>query len=29
MSIMSQYMPLDSQNKENQPLRQHDSEAFM
>lgn len=28
MSIMSQYMPLDSQNNENQPLRQHDSEAF-
>lgn len=28
MSIMSQYMPLDSQNNENQPLRQHDSEAL-
>ena len=27
MAIMSQYMPLDSQNNENQPLRQHDSEA--
>jgi hypothetical protein len=27
MSIMSQYMPLDSQNNENQPLRQHESEA--
>ncbi|KAG2607788.1 hypothetical protein PVAP13_4NG273100 [Panicum virgatum] len=28
MSIMSQYMPLDNQNNENQPLRQHDSEAL-
>ncbi|KAF0904884.1 hypothetical protein E2562_038609 [Oryza meyeriana var. granulata] len=27
MAIMSQYMPLDSQHNENQPLRQHDSDA--
>uniref|UniRef100_A0A0E0LEE1 Uncharacterized protein n=1 Tax=Oryza punctata TaxID=4537 RepID=A0A0E0LEE1_ORYPU len=27
MAIMSQYMPLDSQNNEHQPLRQHDSDA--
>jgi hypothetical protein len=27
MAIMSQYMPLDSQNNEHQPLRQHASEA--
>ncbi|KAM0915178.1 hypothetical protein ACQ4PT_011069 [Festuca glaucescens] len=27
MAIMSQYMPLDSQNNEHQPLRQHASDA--
>ncbi|KAL5223661.1 hypothetical protein ABZP36_010300 [Zizania latifolia] len=27
MAIMSQYIPLDGQHNENQPLRQHDSDA--